>query len=102
MSQTDSFDSDLVDQTVGLIPENAWEKVRQVIVTALVDNMPGAVVKTLTGDYDNFDRAEEILYAYYELPECSRELIDNAFKIMGPANALELLNSSQLEECSEK
>ena len=93
-----AVDLDLVDQTIALIPEQAWTQVRQAIVTALVDNMPGAVVERLTGSYDDFDRAEEILYDYYQLPELQHELIVDAFKIMGAVNCLELLNSLNLTE----
>ena len=92
----DCIDLDLVDQTIALIPDQAWTQVRQVIVTSLVDNMPGSVVQKLTGSYDDFDRAENILYAYYELPKCQQELIVDAFKIMGAVNCLELLNSLNL------
>ena len=94
----DSVDLNLVDQAIALIPEQAWTQVRQAIVTALVDNMPGAVVERLTGSYDDFDRAEEILYDYYQLPELQHELIVDAFKIMGAVNCLELLNSLELSE----
>ena len=89
-------DLDLVDQTIALIPEHAWIQVRQAIVTALVDNMPGSVVERLTGTYDDFDRAEQILYDYYQLPEKCNDLIVDAFKIMGAVNCLELLNSLNL------
>lgn len=96
---TDDINStELVDQTIALIPEHGWTQVRQVIITSLVDNMPGVVVEKLTGAYDNFDRAEEILYNYYELPECKQELIVDAFKIMGAVNCLELLNTLELSE----
>lgn len=91
-----AVDLDLVDQTIALIPEQAWTQVRQAIVTALVDNMPGAVVERLTGSYDDFDRAEEILYDYYQLPELQHELIVDAFKIMGAVNCIELLHSLNL------
>lgn len=89
-------DLDLVNQTIALIPEHGWTQVRQAIITSLVDNMPGAVVERLTGSYDNFDRAEEILYGYYKLPELQQELIIDAFKIMGAVNCLELLSSLNL------
>ena len=94
----DSIDLDLVDQTIALIPDQAWTQVRQAIVTALVDNMPGFALEKLTGTYDDFDRAEEILYDYYQLPELRHELIPDTFKIMGPANCLELLNALDLEQ----
>jgi hypothetical protein len=54
----DCIDLDLVDQTIALIPDQAWTQVRQVIVTSLVDNMPGSVIERLTGSYDAFDQAE--------------------------------------------
>lgn len=94
----DSIDLDLVDKTVALIPGHAWTQVRQAIVTALVDNMPGSVIQHLTGSYDDFDCAEKILYNYYELPALSHELIADAFKIMGATNCLELLHSLNLTE----
>ena len=87
-----------LERSFALIPPNAWEQVRQVIVTALVDNMPGSVVERLTGSYDAFDQAEKFLFDYYQLPEKQDELIIDAFKIMGAINCLELLNSLDLEQ----
>jgi hypothetical protein len=84
------IDLDLVDKTIALIPEQA-----------LVDNMPGSVLETLTGSYDNFDRAEEILYDYYQLPKKQEDLIVDAFKIMGPVNCLELLHSLNLSNSQQ-
>lgn len=98
MTQNTPVDLHLVDQTIALIPQNAWTHVRQVIITAIVDTMPGAVIEKLTGTYDDFDRAEKILYDYYELPEKHKELIVDAFKIMGPVNTLELLEASHLDQ----
>jgi hypothetical protein len=94
----DSIDLDLVDQTIALIPEQAWTQVRQAIVTALVDSMPDFVLEKLTGTYDGFDRAEEILYDYYQLPDLKQDLIVDAFKIMGAFNCLELLSSLNLTQ----
>jgi hypothetical protein len=93
----DTNSNELINQTIALIPEHAWTQVRQVIITSLVDNMPGSVVEKLTGSYDNFERAEEVLYNYYELPDCKEELITDAFKIMGATNCLELLSSLNIE-----
>lgn len=94
----DTIDLDLVDKTIALIPEYAWTQVRQAIVTALVDNMPGSTLEKLTGTYDGFDRAEEILYDYYQLPDLKQHLIVDAFKIMGAINCLELLSSLDFAE----
>lgn len=92
----DSIDLDLVEKTIALIPEHAWPQVKQAIITALVDNMPGAVIQKLTGRYDDFDSAEKVLQSYYQLPESNDEIIVDGFKIMGAVNCLELLNSLNL------
>jgi hypothetical protein len=97
MTQTNSIDLDLVDQVIALVPDQAWTHLRQVIVTTLVDNMPGSVLQRLTGTYDDFDRAEKILLDYYKIPFMQKELIVDLFKIMGSVDALEFLNSVQLE-----
>jgi len=97
MTQTNSIDLDLVDQVIALVPDQAWTHLRQVIITTLVDNMPGSVLQRLTGTYDDFDRAEKILFDYYKIPSMQKELIVDLFKIMGSVDALEFLNSVQLE-----
>ena len=94
----DSIDLDLVDQTIALIPEQAWTQVRHLIVTELVNDMPDFVLKKLTGTCDDFDRAEQILYDYYILPDLKHDLIVDAFKIMGAVNCLELLHSLDLTQ----
>ena len=98
MTQTQLVDLDLVDQTTALIPTQAWSHVRQLIVTALVDNMSGSVLERLTGSYDGFEQAEQRLFDYYQLPDKQDELIIDAFKIMGAVNTLELLDSAQLQQ----
>jgi hypothetical protein len=102
MTENQSIDLDLVDKTIALIPEQAWTHVRQVIVTALVDNMPGSVIERLTGSYDDFDQAEQCLFDFYQLPDKQHELIIDAFKIMGAINCLELLNSAELQRFIEE
>ena len=89
-------DLDLVDQTIALIPEDAWPQVKQSIITAFVDNMPGAVIQKLTGRYDDFDSAEKVLQSYCQLPESNDEIIVDGFKIMGAVNCLELLSALNL------
>jgi len=98
MTTTQTIDLDLVDQTVALIPKSAWFYVRQIIVNALIDNMPGSALKQLTGSYDAFEKAEQILTAYYEIPSYEKELIIDAFKILGTMNALEMLDAANLEQ----
>jgi len=92
-NKSTEVDLELVDKILALLPDHSWTQVRQAIVTALVDNMPGSVIERLTGSYDAFDQAEAFLYSYYTLPDKQQELIIDAIKIMGASNAIELLNS---------
>ncbi len=98
MSHAESIDLDLIDKIVDLIPAYTWETVRTAIVTNIVDNMPGDVVNNLTGSYDDFDKAEEILYDYYALPEKQAELICDGFRILGQEATVYLLDSLQLNK----
>ena len=84
---------EMVDKVVELMPEASWPLVKQTIITTLVDNMPGSVLEKLTGSYEDFELAESILNAHYKLPGTERELIIDAFKIMGETFCLEVLNS---------
>lgn len=96
---TELIDQDLANKTIELIPDHAWTQVRQAIVTALVDCMPGAVLERITGTYDDFDQAEAILNDYYsETEERNREVIQDAFQIMGDLNTLDLLNSLNIQQ----
>jgi hypothetical protein len=92
---------DLVEQVVERIPNWTWTAVRDAIVANLVDEMPGSVVERLTGNCDNFDRAEEILIDYYKDPSRNKDLIADAFKIIGEEATLYLLDSLQLDKYME-
>jgi hypothetical protein len=95
------IDIDLVEQVVERIPNWTWTAVRDAIVANLVDEMPGSVVERLTGSYDNFDRAEEILIDYYKDPNRNKDLIADSFKIIGEEATLYLLDSLQLDKYME-
>ena len=95
---TPPIDVSLVDQVVARIPEHTWEDVRTAIITNIVDEMPADILMQLTDAPDDFDRAEEILYDYYELPERKQDLIIDAFKILGEENTLYMLDALQLEK----
>ena len=101
MTQPNLIDLDLVDEVVLRIPDWTWSVVRDTLVANLVDAMPGAVVEKLTGDYDNFDRAEEILLDYYNPTERNRDLIVDAFKILGDETTLYILDALQLDKVAE-
>lgn len=100
-SKNKSIDFDLVDKVIEQIPKETWSAVIDAIVANIVDNMPSTVVQKLTGSIDNFDRAEEILLDYYCITVDNKELIVDAFKIMGPENTLYLLDSLQLDKYME-
>ena len=100
-SQAPPIDLNLVDQVCERIPDETWTMVRDAIVANVVDNMPSDVLMKLTGEPDNFDRAEEIVMDYYRIPERNHELIADSFKILGPENTLYLLDSLQLDKYVE-
>ena len=101
MTDSDSIDVDLINQVVYLIPLGTWPNVRSAVVSALVDNMPSNVVERLTGDPEDFDKAEEILISYYQKDERNSNLIKDAFEILGEDTTLYLLDSLQLDKIKD-
>lgn len=96
---SEHIDLELVDKTLALIPAHAWIQVRQAIITGLVDCMPGSVIERITGTYDDFDQAEQILHLYYSTAQDgNKELITDGFQIMGPLNCIDLLHSLNITE----
>jgi len=98
MTENQLIDHDLIDQVLEHIPHFAWTVVRDAIITNLVDCMPSDVVERLTGDPENFDRADEILQDYYKLDERKFNLIEDAFKLLGEENTMYLLDGLQLDK----
>jgi hypothetical protein len=98
MTQSQAIDLNLVEQVVERVPKNTWLNVQEAIVVNLVDYMPDTVLLRLTGEADGFERAEEILYNYYTIPGMEKELIIDAFKILGEENTLYLLDALQLDK----
>jgi hypothetical protein len=98
MTQPNTIDLDLIDQIVAHIPDWTWDAVCQRLVPALVDNMPGSVIEKLTGQYDNFDRAEEILFDYYTPLERKNDLIVDCFQLIGSNVTVDLLDALQLNQ----
>lgn len=97
----ETIDLDLIDQIVDLIPSHTWSVVREGLITTFVDNMPADIVERLTGDPVNFDRAEEILYSFYD-DDKNKELIIDSFKILGQEHTVYLLDSWQLDKIQKK
>lgn len=101
-SQPNLIDLDLVDKVVKLIPPITWDTVITGIITKVVDNMPSDILTQLTGSYDGFDQAEEILNDYYRNEEREyKDLIIDAFKMLGVENTLYYLDSLQLDKYAE-
>jgi hypothetical protein len=98
MTEDQFIDLSLVDQVIEHIPRFAWTVVRDAIITNLVDCMPSDVVEKLTGDPENFDRADEILQDYYRLDERKFNLIEDAFSLLGEENTMYLLDGLQLDK----
>jgi hypothetical protein len=98
MTEHDTIDLDLVDQIVAHIPDWTWDAVCQVLVPAIVDSMPGLVLEKLTGKYDGFDRAEEILFDYYKPLELKHDLIVDCFKLVGPHVTVDMLDALNLDQ----
>ena len=98
MTESNSIDPDLIDQIVAHIPDWAWDPVCEVLVPAIVDTMPGLVLEQLTGKYDNFDRAEEILFDYYKPLESKHDLIVDCFKLVGPQVTVDMLDALNLDQ----
>ena len=95
-SQPNAIDLNLVEKVCEHIPQHTWSVVRTAIIANIVDNMPSDVLQQLTNTPDDFDRAEEILIDYYKSDARCKELIEDAFKILGPENTVYLLDSLQL------
>jgi hypothetical protein len=89
---------DLIDQVVDRIPEWTWHVVKDRLVTDLVDAMPTTVLERLTGSATDDDRAQEILDDYYASPDRNKDLIVDAFKIIGQEQTLYSLDSLQLDK----
>ena len=98
MNDSPVIDLDLIDKIVSCIPDWAWDPVCQVLVPAIVDEMTGLVLEKLTGSYDNFDRAEEILFDYYKPLERKHALIVDCFKLISPHVTVDLLDSLNLDQ----
>jgi hypothetical protein len=98
MTEDQLIDHDLVNQVLEHIPRFAWTIVRDTIITNLVDCMPSDVLERLTGDPENFDRADEILQDYYKPDERKPNLIADAFNLLGEESTMYLLDGLQLDK----
>jgi len=98
MNDSPVIDLDLIDKIVSCIPDWAWDPVCQLLVPAIVDQMTSLVLEKLTGKYDDFDQAEEILFDYYKPLERKHALIIDCFKLISPHVTVDLLDSLNLDQ----
>lgn len=94
-------DLELIDKVLDMIPAETWHLVVPAVVGSLIDAMTSDVLESLTGSPTGFDRAEEILLSYYQGDSANHNLIQDAFKILGPENTLYLLDAMQLDKYME-
>lgn len=103
MPTNNPVDLDLIDKVYALIPETTRPIVIKGVVAYIVDNMPGTAIEKLTGDYDDFDKAEQILMDYYsDSTRDFKELLIDSFGILGDENVLYYLDLLQLDKVNEE
>jgi hypothetical protein len=83
------------------IPDWTWTVVKEQLIDAMVDAMPTHILEKLTGDPTGDERALEILDDYYESDELNKDLIVDAFKILGEDQTTYLLDALQLEKIQQ-
>ena len=91
-------DFNLVEEVVNKIPYHTWPIVKEATITNIVDAMPSHILKELTGDEQGFEIADKILTSYYEPNDRNKDLIIDAFKILGEENTLYMLDALQLDK----
>jgi hypothetical protein len=91
------IDLELVDKVYDHIPPHTWSIVKEQLIDALVNIMPAHIIEKITGDSLNDDGAIEILDQYYSSEETNKELISDAFRILGEENTAYLLDALHLD-----
>ncbi len=92
---------DLVDLICDNIPDWTWTVVKEQLIDAMVDVMPTHILEKLTGDPAGDERALEILDDYYRSNELNKDLIIDAFKILGEDQTTYLLDALQLDKIQQ-
>jgi hypothetical protein len=96
-----SINLNLVNLICDNIPEWTWAIVKEQLIDAMVDVMPTQILEQLTGDPLGDERALEILDDYYKPNETNKDLIIDAFKILGEDQTTYLLDALQLEKIQQ-
>lgn len=100
-TQNKPIDLNLVDLVCEHIPAWTWPQVKEQLVDAIVTEMPTHVIEKLTGDPVNDEGALNVLDEYYKPDERNKDLIVDAFKILGEEQTAYLLDSLQLNKIQQ-
>lgn len=93
------IDTELVRQTMEVIPEHTWPVVIDKLSEQIVDAMPSEYIQRLTGDPLGFERAEEILLHFYlESKEKREDIICDSFGFVGAETILHYLDGLELDK----
>ena len=92
------YDPSLAQQVVALIPEDAWPKVYETLIRAIVDEMSSGMIEKLTGKKLDFEGAEQILREYYEENSERELLIDDTIRIIGSGQTMYYLDLLALDQ----
>ena len=85
----------LAEDCLAIIPKNKFSLVVKTLAALIVDKMPSPTVNELTGKDSGQDMAEAILFQYYLVVADPKEVLTDAFKIVGESETLyhlDLLN----------
>jgi len=91
----------LVDEVCKRIPPVTWHYVTEVLIADLVNAMPSHMLYKLTGSYEDFDKAENLLTNYYSSKDKQKDLIIDTFSILGDETVLYRLEGLQLDKYAE-
>lgn len=97
INNSNTVDMDLVKKICDAIPSEKKENVQFLIIKIFVDNMPGKIVYQLTGEAEGFEKAEEILMAFYtEQP--FEETISDGISLLGAATFCDYLDNLNITD----
>jgi hypothetical protein len=88
----------LAEDCLKMIPKKKFALVVKTLAALIVDKMPNSTVNELTGKDSGQDMAEAILFQYYLVVADPKEVLTDAFKIVGESETLYHLDLLNLTE----
>lgn len=98
---TDSTDLQIIDEIIKHVPHWTWPFIRDRFAEIFVDNMTSDVLLRLTGERDNFDRAEELVLNHYSMPGYERQLLIDATQVITIEEIVYQLDAMQLDKLDQ-